>query len=233
MIAKGLEHIFFDLDNTIWDFEASSNEAFRLMFDHFRLAAIHGLNLTDFSRIYHQHNDALWALYREGKIQKEDLRSKRFRLTLESFGIFMPGLDEQMSDFYLWHAPRIVRLEPYAIEVLEYLCPKYRLHLITNGFAEVQYTKVKEAGLEKYFEHIITSEEAGVKKPEPGIFALALQRAGAEASNSLMVGDDPEVDVEGAMAFGLNAVYYNARGRSTSIRPGYEIRSLKELMSLL
>lgn len=186
-----------------------------------------------FSLNYHRFNDALWALYREGGIEKEILRSLRFRQTLESFGIYEPGLDETLSDFYLHHAPRIVRLEPGAIDLLDYLKGNYHLHLITNGFAEVQYTKLKEGGLSHYFEHIITSEEAGVKKPDPAIFKLALSKAGAIAHECLMVGDDPEVDIFGARSCGMHQVFYNPKGIVSTLEATYEISTLNDLKEIL
>lgn len=225
-------HLFFDLDNTLWDFEASSAAAFSLLFEHFGLKG-RGLSLSDFSHKYHQVNDALWALYREGRIEKEVLRSLRFRQTLEAFGIDEAGLDEKMSEFYLHHAPRIVKLEPGATEILEYLAGKYELHLITNGFAEVQYTKLNEGRLGHFFKHIITSEEAGVKKPDPAIFRLALLRSGAQAHESLMVGDDAEVDIEGARNCGMDQVFYNPKKTKTSIVPTYEIERLTDLKEIL
>lgn len=226
-------HIFFDLDNTLWDFEASSSEAFRMLYTHFGLADRGVGSIEVFSERYHRFNDALWALYREGGIAKEVLRSLRFKQTLESFDISEPGLDEDLSEYYLHYAPRIVRLEPGAVDLLDYLKKKYKLHLITNGFSEVQYVKLNEGGLSQYFDRIITSEEAGVKKPDCAIFRLALSRAGASAYESLMVGDDPEVDIEGARSCGMNQVFYNPKGIKTTIAATYEISKLDELKKIL
>lgn len=233
MKSRPYIHIFFDLDHTIWDFEASSAQAFEMLFDHFGLYEKGITSIDEFSRSYHQFNNALWALYREGGIEKEVLRSLRFRQTLESFGIDQPGLDEEMSAFYLDVAPRIVRLEPGAAELLEHLKDKYCLHLITNGFAEVQYTKLREGNLRHFFQQIITSEEAGVKKPDPQIFQLALKLSGALPHQSLMVGDDPEVDILGAKSCGIDQVLYNPKGLPSSVEPTYEIRKLSELTNLL
>lgn len=233
MRVSAYRHIFFDLDNTIWDFDGSSAEAFRMLYEHFRLHEKGVESLNQFLKNYHQHNDALWALYREGGIEKEVLRSLRFKLTLESFGIREPGLDVELSDFYLHYAPRIVRLEPGAFELLSYLSGRYSLHLITNGFSEVQQIKLSHGRIGHFFEQIITSEEAGAKKPDPAIFRLAIMRSGAHAHESLMVGDDLEADIAGAMAIGMDQVFYNPTGIVANIAPTYEIRSLSELRKML
>ncbi len=233
MTIPAYRHIFFDLDNTIWDFEGSSMEAFKMLFNHFGLMERGVKSLDLFSRNYHQFNNALWELYREGGISKEVLRSLRFRQTLESFGIFDPGLDEKISAYYLHHAPRIVRLEPGALDLLTYLKGKYHMHLITNGFSEVQYTKINEGRLGHFFENVITSEEAGVKKPDPAIFQHALKLSGAQSNESLMVGDDPEVDIAGARACGIDQVFYNPKGIGSPFKATYQISKLEELRDIL
>jgi putative hydrolase of the HAD superfamily len=233
MKKRKYRHIFFDLDNTIWDFEGSSNEALKMLYLHYKLEEKGIDSLENFRLKYHQFNNVLWALYREGGMAKEVLRSLRFKQTLEWFGISEPGLDEAMSDYYLHYAPRIVRLEPGAIETLTYLKDEYRMHLITNGFSEVQYTKISEGRLSQFFEKIITSEEAGVKKPNPAIFQLALQQAGAQPHESLMVGDDPEVDIEGARACGMDQVFYNPKSMPSVVEATYQIVKLDELKKIL
>lgn len=233
MTTSKYRHIYFDLDNTIWDFEGSSMEAFRMLFNHFGLMEKGVESLDLFIRNYHLFNNALWELYREGGIAKEVLRSLRFRQTLESFGIFDAGLDEEISAYYLHHAPRIVRLEPGALDILKYLKGKYHIHLITNGFSEVQYIKINEGGLGHFFDYVITSEAAGVKKPDPAIFQHALSLSGAQPHESLMVGDDPAVDIAGAGACGIDQVFYNPKGIWSPIEATYQISKLEELRKFL
>lgn len=227
------KHIFFDLDHTLWDFNASAAHTFEMMYAHFQLMELGVSSLHDFINFYHIHNDAAWALYREGKMEKEILRNIRFELALNDFGIDDAVLAEKMADFYLYHAPRNVFLFPEAIETLACLCKKYQLHIITNGFQEVQYIKLETSGMDLYFKEIITSEEAGVKKPDPGIFHYALNRTGALASESLMVGDDAEVDVAGALAVGMDAVYFNPEGKLNLLKNVPEIRELSALCNTL
>lgn len=227
------KHIFFDLDHTLWDFNASAAHTFEMMYEHFQLVTLGVHSLNDFVNFYHIHNDAAWALYREGKMEKEILRNIRFELALKDFGIEDAVLAEKLADFYLYHAPRNVFLFPEAIETLSCLSKKYHLHIITNGFQEVQYIKLETSGMDVYFKEIITSEEAGVKKPDPGIFHYALKRAGAIASESLMVGDDAEVDVAGALAVGMDAVFFNPDAQSLQDEGIVQISRLFELCSLL
>ncbi len=227
------KHIFFDLDHTLWDFNASAAHTFEMMYEYFQLVKMGVHSLDDFVSFYHIHNDAAWALYREGKMEKEILRNIRFELALKDFGIEDAVLAEKLADFYLYHAPRNVFLFPEAIETLSCLSKKYQLHIITNGFQEVQYIKLETSGMDVYFKEIITSEEAGVKKPDPGIFHYALKRAGAIASESLMVGDDAEVDVAGALAVGMDAVFFNPEMVLTHLKIDKQIANLSELCILL
>ena len=227
------KHIFFDLDHTLWDFKASAAHTFELLYAHFELDRLGIPSLDAFVERYHVHNDAMWALYREGKMEKEILRNLRFEMAMKDFGVGDAALAEKLADFYLYHAPRNVFLFPGALETLACLAENYQLHIITNGFQEVQYIKLETSGMDRYFDQIITSEEAGVKKPDPWIFHYALQKAGALASESLMVGDDVEVDVAGALAVGMDAVFFNPDRKSHMQEGITEISSLGQLCPLL
>ncbi len=227
------KHIFFDLDNTLWDFDASSAHTFDLVYAHFGLKEIGVPTLKAFVERYHLHNDNMWALYREGKMEKEILRSFRFEMTLKDFGLDNALLAEKIADYYLYHAPRNVFLLPDAIETLACLSRSFPLHIITNGFEEVQHIKLETSGMGRFFDQVITSEAAGVKKPDPGIFKFALQKARAKANESLMVGDDLEVDVEGARAAGMDAVFFNPQQLNGWKSEAREIRQLSELCELL
>lgn len=231
MLKNDYLHLFFDLDHTLWDFESSARATFIDMFLHFRLNSMGVPDSMHFADTYHQHNNRLWALYREGKLDKEVLRSLRFYDTMFEYGIDNQKLSEELSDYYLYHAPRRVFLFPGAIDVVQILEKKYSLHLITNGFAEVQSIKLQESGLKKFFTTIITSEEAGVKKPDPQIFKLALEKAGALAGQSLMIGDDLEVDILGAKSAGIDQVYFNPAGSKSS--NGVATLEIKDLYQLL
>ncbi len=231
-MAKTYKHIFFDLDHTIWDFEQSAFHTFQMMFDKYQLKEKGIPSLAEFLKQYTHHNTRLWESYRNGALKKEVLRSLRFSQTLESFGIVENGLAEQLGDDYVYYSPRTVFLMPGAGETIEQLADKYHLHLITNGFEEVQHIKLKESGLKSFFQTMTTSEEAGVKKPDIAIFNYALQKAGAIASESIMIGDDLEVDVLGAKNAGLDQVFFNPEGMAHNEAITHDIRDLNALLSI-
>ena len=167
------KHIFFDLDNTLWDFEKNSNITLTYLVGKFDLISKGIDNATSFIQKYRVHNDRLWSLYREDKISKNELRTERFRLTLQEYKIDNQELADNIGLAYIQQSPLKTILFPFAIEVLEYLYQNYTLHIITNGFEEVQHIKINSSGLKSYFNNIITSEQVGVKKPDARIFRYA------------------------------------------------------------
>lgn len=232
-MQKTYKHIFFDLDRTLWDFDASADEAFFKIYEKFDLKKRGVASVEKFKQYYTLHNEFLWGLYREGKLEKEVLRGLRFRRTLEEFGIEDDALAEQIGNYYVEISPLLVHLFPNAIEILEYLHQKYELHIITNGFSEVQFTKLRSSGMEQYFREIITSEEAGVKKPDPLIFSYAFNRTKAKAGESLMIGDDVEVDIAGARQIGMDQVLFDPAGKTSPDGATYYIKNLMELRDIL
>jgi putative hydrolase of the HAD superfamily len=232
-LMKPYKHIFFDLDNTLWDFEKNACEAFTDIYEKFDLKGAGVDNLDQFVKSYIRHNEELWALYREGKIEKEYLRWRRFEVTLNDYGIDSPELALAIGNDYVTISPQKTNLFPNAIAVLDYLKDRYTMHIITNGFEEVQFTKLKNSKLRKYFTDVITSEAAGSKKPDPGIFAYALQKTGALAGESLMIGDDIETDIKGAAQAGMDTVYFNPGKLHHNGGVSLEINDLIELTQIL
>ncbi len=227
------QHLFFDLDRTLWDFDTSASITFKEIYKKHKLKS-RGIETVDiFHEVYSKHNEALWDKYRVGGITKEVLRGKRFVMTLNEFGIEDSQLGEAIGDDYVTLSPQNVSLFPHAFEILDYLEPKYILHLITNGFSETQYTKLKVSGLGKYFKEVITSEEAGVKKPDGRIFQFALDRAGANLQESLMIGDDYEVDIIGARNFGMDQVLFDPHELHQANKSTFYINDLIELKGYL
>ena len=230
---KKYKDIFFDLDRTLWDFDAAAEVAFERIYDQYHLKERGIPSAHEFHEVYHPLNEKLWELYRVDKITKEDLNRTRFLKPLEHYGIHDIELADHLSEDYVYWSPRIVRLVPGTIELLEYLKPKYHLHLITNGFQEVQHTKLSGAGLEPYFETRTVSEEVGVKKPNPEIFRYALRKANATAEESLMIGDEMAVDIDGARDAGMDTLFFNPTGTETEGERTYEVRSLLDIKQLL
>lgn len=226
------EHIFFDLDRTLWHFDENSKKVLNDIYNHFKLFA-HIDSSNEFIIRYESINEQLWALYREDKIRKEDLRWKRFDNTLNHFKIENKALANEIADYYVYHSPRQTLLFPETINVLDYLNEKYKLHIITNGFEEVQYIKLEESGLAKYFDVIILSEKVGVKKPHPYIFKKAFSESGAKPSNSIMIGDDWYADIYGAQRVGMDAIYFNYYKKEHNNTVKKEIYCLTELFDIL
>jgi putative hydrolase of the HAD superfamily len=203
---KGITDIFFDLDHTIWDFDKNSEISYKIIFTQLNL----DVPIADFISVYTVINVKLWKLFRDDKITKETLRYKRLKDSFLAIGIDYPeDVLSKIADLYIYYLSKQTNLLEGAIELLDYLKPKYRLHIITNGFAEIQEYKLSNSKLSKYFNVIVNSEMAGVKKPNPIIFQMALDMANVAKSNSLMIGDSLEADVLGAIDFGIDAICYN------------------------
>ena len=227
------KHIFFDLDRTLWDFDAAAEVAFECLYKKYNLKKLGIPSAHEFHEVYHPLNEQLWTLYRADIITKDYLNRARFVQPLEHYGIYNTDLADHLSEDYVYLSPRIVRLVPGTMELLNYLKPKYHLHLITNGFQEVQHTKLSGSGLESYFETLTVSEEVGVKKPNPGIFLYALHKAQATAEESLMVGDEMAVDIDGAKAVGIDQIFFNAKCEKVEGNRTFEVKALSEIMKIL
>jgi len=230
---KKYKHLFFDLDHTLYDFEQSTYETLNELCDKYSLA---NKGIPIFKFFYGRYldiNDRFWGQYRKGKIEKEFLNVERFHVTFQEFGIDDRGFAEKFANEYLDNAPMKNTLFPNAHETLDYLQDKYILHLITNGFEEVQEKKINTTDLRKYFKTITTSEEAGVKKPDPAIFHYALSKADALAEESLMIGDNLEVDILGAKNVGMDQMFFNVGKISHNAEVTFEINNLDEIMKLL
>ncbi|MCP4553532.1 MAG: noncanonical pyrimidine nucleotidase, YjjG family [Bacteroidetes bacterium] len=233
MIKKRYKQIFIDLDRTLWDFDKSALKTFQDIYHNYHLKEFGILSLEIFLKSYNKHNDILWNYYRKGEIKKEVLSIKRFQLTLDEFKIDDLFLASRIANDYVTKSPLNVVLFPYTHEILAYLKKKYQLHLITNGFEEVQQVKLDSAKLRKYFTEIITSEKAGSKKPEAQIFEYAFDKTGADATESLMVGDDLAVDIVGARSVGMDQLYVNYNGTQHKENITFEVHSLKEIEGIL
>jgi putative hydrolase of the HAD superfamily len=231
-MVKKYKHIFFDLDRTLWDFDKNSRKVLNDIFINFKLNEFIE-SKSCFNNKYYEINDQLWSEYREDKITKEDLRWKRFADTLMYFKINNKELSVQIGDYYVTHSPRQTLLFPYTKEVLDYLSKRYQIHIITNGFEEVQYIKLKESGIINYFKKIILSEKVGVKKPHPFIFKKALKLTGATPKNSIMIGDDLYADIYGAQRVNMDHVYFNFHKMEHDKNIQHEISCLKELYAIL
>lgn len=229
---KNYEHIFFDLDRTLWDFERNSYET---LFDLHQDLNLKDKNITaaeDFIQVYKSKNRDLWVLYRKGLISKDELRRERFHQALLHFNLNDPELAVHINDLYVANCSSKPHLLPHTKEVLDYLSKTYHLHIITNGFIEAQSVKMKSTGLENYFKAVIVSDGLGYRKPDKRIFHHALKLAGANQKNSLMIGDDYEADIIGARKVGMDQIFLNIDNQQNH-KATFEVGNLLELKEIL
>lgn len=217
--------IFFDLDHTLWDFEKNSALTFELILEKHRI----DVDFDQFIKTYVPINTAYWKRFRDGEIDQAQLRYGRFREAFDVVGTFVDDKTiTLLSQDYITQLPLNNHLYDGAAEILDYLKAKYNLHIITNGFNQVQAGKLKNSGIAKYFATVTDSEVAGCKKPHAGIYEFAMAVSGAEKAKAVMIGDCIEADVQGALDFGLDAIYFNEFG----LNAPSTVKQVKHLVEL-
>jgi len=209
MNAQHITDIFFDLDHTLWDFDRNSRLAFYRVFEAHRI----GMDINQFIEVYEPINFQYWKMYREDRIDKLGLRRGRFKDAFAPFGMHFSTEElDQLANTYISELPKDNHLFDGAMDVLQYLSAKnYSMHIITNGFEEVQHLKLKNSNIDLFFKTVTTSEEVGVKKPNPLVFEKALEKAKTTPKQSIMIGDTFEADIMGAEAVGMHTLFYNYR----------------------
>lgn len=229
-------NIFIDLDDTIWDFTANSHVALRIMYHDLEMARIFP-DYEAFSTAYYAKNSELWKLYHHGEIEKDFLIIERYAHLLREVGYADENntLASKMNEYYLDILARQTQLVPHAVELLDYLHTKgYNLYIISNGFIEVQHRKLESAGIARYFDRIVLSDEIGVNKPDRRLFDYALQVTDSRAEDTLIVGDNYDADILGAMHAGWGQIYFdrNHRGYTAEV-PQHTVHSLLEVTQIL
>ena len=220
--------IFFDLDHTLWDFEKNSGLAFNEIFIELNFP----FSLDVFLKFYNPINHAQWKLYRENKITQEDLRFNRLNMTFEKLNYSASiGLIDKISEQYITYLSTFPHLFEGAIELLEALKSRFRLHIITNGFDKVQQFKIENSGIESFFEFVFTAEKVGFKKPHPEIFIQSLKTVNTTAEASIMIGDSFEADILGALNQGMQAIHFNSHNEEVHAKCPI-VYSLAELKAL-
>ena len=220
-----VKDIFFDLDHTLWDFDKNSMLAFKRVFKKFKII----IEFDAFLKIYEPINVEYWKKYREDKVSKENLRRGRLIDSFIFFDlIYTTEKIDEIADAYIQELPFDNHLFEGAVEILDYLILKYKLHIITNGFEEVQHKKLKNSGIDHYFSTVTTSEEVGLKKPNPKVFLTALNKANSLPAQSVMIGDSLEADILGANNIGMQTIFYNYRNESISKK----IKSIDSLLEI-
>jgi len=221
--------IFFDLDHTLWDYETNSRETLLEIYDVHTLQEKGVTDFKSFLQEFKRVNAALWELYDHGKIGSEVIRQERFKQILGAFKISDEKLMNELSHEYLHTCPQKGTLMPNTIETLQYLSGKYRLSIITNGFEEIQNTKLNAGNLHTYFDHIVTSQKAGHRKPAPEIFNYTLKMNSISSSEAIMVGDNLVTDIGGARQASIATVFFNPEQIQHQEKVSIEINNLGEL----
>lgn len=227
-------HLFFDLDHTLWDFDANAKESLAELYIFFELESKFISPFEIFYRTYLKHNEILWDRFEKGYITSEELKWKRMWRTLMDFRIGDEKLAKEMSAKFLEILPTKKRVFDYTFEILDYLTQKkYSLHLITNGFEKTQWMKLNNSSLAKYFTHVITSEVSNSMKPQKEIFEYALKKTNGKIEECIMIGDNQQADIQGALNAGMDTIFVNHIKANSTIKPTHTIYHLKELESIL
>ncbi len=206
---KNIKHIFFDLDNTLWDYRRNAKITLEKLYEEFQIEKTYGFSFEEFHPFYHESNESLWAGLRDQKVTKEDLRARRFPEAFQNMGIENPEFALDFEERFVDEVTDSNHIVEGTEEILNYLKDKYTLHILSNGFEEVTYRKIENSIISNYIETISTAEGAGAPKPDPKAFQTALDISKASREESLYVGDDWIADMVGATRFGMKAIFFN------------------------
>ena len=233
-VSLKYHHLFFDLDHTLWDFDANAKESLDELYTFFQLESKLVSPFELFYTTYLKHNAILWDRYEKGFISSEELKWKRMWRSLLDFKIGDEALAKEMSARFLEILPTKKKVFDYTFEILDYLTEKeYSIHLITNGFEKTQWSKLNNSQLAKYFTHVITSEVSNSMKPQKEIFEYALKKTNGNIEECIMIGDNPSADIQGAINAGMDTIFVNHINADCLIKPTHTIYHLKELESIL
>ena len=224
--------IFFDLDHTLWDYECNARETLLELHTSYDLQE-KGIQFEDFHLQFKQINFELWELYDRGLINNEVIRTQRFKKVLDHFDVADEKLNAVLSHEYLYGCPKKSNLVPYAKEVLEYLSRHYTMTVVTNGFEEIQVVKLSSGNITHYFDHVITSQKAGYKKPAREIFEYALSANKLQCHEVIMIGDNLITDIGGARNACIDTVFFNPGAVAHTEEVSHEIKCLSELQAIL
>lgn len=230
---KPYKVIFFDLDHTLWDYESNSCETLQELFDSYDLKTSGVLDCKSFQQQFKKVNTELWELYDRGLITNEVIRKERFKQILAHFKIENEALCEKLSLDYLYACPKKSALIPFAMETLTYLADHYPMTIVTNGFEEIQHLKLTAGNITRYFDHIITSQKAGAKKPSRQIFDYAMKINHVKSHEVVMIGDNLITDIGGALNASIDTIYFNPEKIEHDVDVKYEISCLSELQNIL
>jgi len=205
-----IQHIFFDLDNTLWDHRKNAYLTIKDLFEKEEITLKYNIDFEEFHSVYHDINEKLWEQIRDGEIDKEYLRKHRFYDTFRRFEVDDLNLSMFFEEHFLDKILNYNHLVEGAEVILEYLKSKnYRLHIISNGFQEVTERKCILSGIVHYFHSITSADSVGIRKPNSEIFEYSLNLSGGKKEESILIGDDWIADVTGAQNFGIDVIFFD------------------------
>lgn len=227
------KNLFIDLDDTLWDIHQNGKECLQEIYIDYGYDRFYP-TFEEYYNIYMPSNHHLWALYRQGEIKKEELIVERFLVPVRPFGIDDATYAKKLSDDFLDRTTRKTRLIDGTMELLEYLQPKYKMHILSNGFTEVQYKKIENSGLRPFFDKIILSEDAGSNKPHPDIFTYALKNSNSRRDQTLMIGDSWDADIVGAYNSRIDQLWFNPpQSEPDGFIPTFTVQGLLDIKGIL
>src|SRR5690554_7974712 len=228
-----IKNLFIDLDDTLWDIHQNGKECLEEIYIDYGYEKYYP-TFEAYYDVYMPNNHRLWALYRDGAIQKNELIVERFLVPVRSFGITDELYAKKISDDFLERTTRKTKLIDGTIELLDYLKPKYRMHILSNGFREVQFKKIENSGLRPYFDKIILSEDANINKPHAGMFTYALKNTNSKRDKTIMIGDSWEADIVGARNSRIDQIWFNpSQNKPVEFEPTYTVDSLLKIKDIL
>lgn len=230
---KKYKHLFFDLDHTLWDYDLNTELAISEVYEIFNFSQWSYFTFDDFMVNFHEVNNILWKKFNHGHIGRMELRNNRFTMILKNLGVSELEIPKGIGEKYLELAPTKPHVIPHTYEILDYLRPNYQLHIISNGFDDVQHIKLKASKIHHYFDKIVTSDSSQYRKPQKAIFEYAMNEADASLENSIMIGDNLDTDIIGAQNASMDHIFYNPNKTTHSNNVTFEVESLKEIMNIL
>jgi YjjG family noncanonical pyrimidine nucleotidase len=232
-MVKKYKCVFFDLDHTLWDYEANCREALYELYDQYSLSTAGVSDAESFYLQFRKVNHELWELYDTNQIDQEYIRRERFKRVLDHFLAYEEKLAADLTRDYLIQSPRKANLIAHAEDVLSYLSDRYSLTVVTNGFDEIQQVKLTSGNLHRFFRHIVTSQKAGHRKPSQGIFDYAMKANGIQCCDAVMIGDNLVTDIGGARNASIDTIFYNPQKVRHEAVVSHEIGCLSELKNIL
>lgn len=227
------KNIFIDLDDTLWDFHQNGKECLAEIYTDYGFDKFYN-SFEDYYNVYMPNNNHLWELYRQGAIKKEELVIERILMPIRSFGISDVNYAKNLSDDFLNRTTYKTQLVSGTMELLEYLKPKYKMHILSNGFREVQFKKIENSGLKPYFEKIILSEDIKINKPHADYFTYALKSTNSRREETIMIGDSWDADIIGAYNSHIAQIWYNPKGeKHREFIPTHTVKTLQEIQNIL